>query len=201
MSVATAGAVHAIREQRRRGLTSANGNARTGRRPSPPAVSCDYAAGVIDQRRVSATGRPARTRRRDRHGRGLRGPLVPAGVPLARTRSEQFDDLVLDAVEHLEGRWGSELAAVEFAVDEVPGLGPEAEPGEELAGEDGVPLARLVAGDGRTPSRIVVYRRPVEARAPDRGELADLVHDVIVEQVARLLGLDPEVVDPPYDGD
>jgi hypothetical protein len=48
--------------------------------------------------------RPARSRR-DRHGRGLRGRLVPDGVPLARSRAEQFDDLVLDAVEDLERRW------------------------------------------------------------------------------------------------
>ncbi|HVE28737.1 MAG TPA: metallopeptidase family protein [Mycobacteriales bacterium] len=34
-------------------------------------------------------------------------------------------------------------------------------------------------------------------RAFDRTELADLVHDVVVEQVANLLGLDPDEVDPP----
>lgn len=124
---------------------------------------------------------------------------MPPGVPLARSRSEQFDDLVLDAVEHLEGRWEKELAGVEFAVDPVPDLAADAEPGEELVGDDGVPLARLVAGSGGAASRIVIYRRPVEARAPDRAELADLVHDVVVEQVARLLGVDPDVVDPPYD--
>ena len=28
-------------------------------------------------------------------------------------------------------------------------------------------------------------------------DLADLVHDVVVEQVARLLGIDVEVLDPP----
>ena len=58
--------------------------------------------------------------RRDRHGRGLRGRLVPADVPLARSRAEQFDDLVLDAVEDLERRWERELAGVEFAVEDVP---------------------------------------------------------------------------------
>jgi len=143
--------------------------------------------------------RAARPRRRDRHGRGLRGPLVPAGVPLARSRSEQFDDLVLDAVEHLEQRWDEALARVEFAVDPVPEVDADPAPADELAGDDGVPLSRLFPARGSEPSRIVLYRRPIEARAPDRGELADLVHDVVVEQVARLLGLDPEVVDPPYD--
>ena len=41
--------------------------------------------------------RAARIRRRDRHGRGLRGVLAPPGVPLYRTRTERFDDLVLQA--------------------------------------------------------------------------------------------------------
>jgi predicted Zn-dependent protease with MMP-like domain len=41
----------------------------------------------------------------------------------------------------------------------------------------------------------VLYRRPLEYRADDRDDLADLVHDVIVEQVANLLGLDPEDIE------
>jgi len=43
----------------------------------------------------------------------------------------------------------------------------------------------------------VVYRRPLELRAVDRRDLLELVHEVIVEQVARLLGLDPDEVDLP----
>jgi len=31
-------------------------------------------------------------RRRDRRGRGMRGTLAPAQVPVSRTRSEIFDD-------------------------------------------------------------------------------------------------------------
>src|SRR5277367_4167556 len=61
-------------------------------------------------------------RRRDRRGRGLRGELAPRGVPLARTRSEEFDDLILDAVEDLERSWAAELADVEFAVEDVPSV-------------------------------------------------------------------------------
>ena len=45
--------------------------------------------------------RPPTRSRRDRHGRGLRGRLVPTDIPLARSRAEQFDDLVLDAVEDI----------------------------------------------------------------------------------------------------
>ena len=61
----------------------------------------------------NGAGQPAqspRIRRRDRHGRGLRGRLVSPAVPLYRTRSQQFDDMVLDAVARLEGRWETELA-------------------------------------------------------------------------------------------
>ena len=45
---------------------------------------------------------------RDRHGRGLRRPLHPLGSPGALSRSEVFDDLLLDAAERLEARWGRE---------------------------------------------------------------------------------------------
>jgi predicted Zn-dependent protease with MMP-like domain len=132
---------------------------------------------------------------RDRHGRGLRGRLVPASVPLARTRAEIFDDLVLDTVEALERHYARELDGVEFAVEDVP---PELNVYDTDVLEDGdVPLARLLPGrpgNSDTPSRIVLYRRPLEFRAADRDDLADLVHDVIVEQVANLLGLDPEEI-------
>jgi predicted Zn-dependent protease with MMP-like domain len=117
-----------------------------------------------------------------------------------RTRAQQFDDMVLDAVARLEPRWEAELAGVEFAVQEVP----EA---EELADDSGpLPLARVVPGspDPRDPARpagatrIVVYRRPLLARAEDDDELSDLIFDVVVEEFARVLGLDPDAVDPGY---
>jgi predicted Zn-dependent protease with MMP-like domain len=136
---------------------------------------------------------------RDRRGRGMRGLLVPTTVPLSKSRAQLFDDLVLDAVEHLEGRWATQLRGVEFAVEDVP---PELPSYDSDVLEDGeVPLARLLpprdTGRGRrTAPRIVVYRRPLEARALDREDLGDLVHDVVVEQVANLLGLDPDEVDP-----
>jgi predicted Zn-dependent protease with MMP-like domain len=63
-----------------------------------------------------------------------------------------------------------------------------------------VPLARVLPAhreDGHeVPPRIVVYRRPLEIRAHDREDLADLVRDVVVDQVAVLLGRDPEEIDP-----
>lgn len=142
-------------------------------------------------------------RRRDRHGRGLRGPLYPSSLPAASTRAERFDALVLSALEPIEARWRTELTKLDVAVDDVPDV-TDAERSqtapEGVLADAGVPLARLVpAGlDGRgmpTRARIVLYRRPLEARAKDGADLADLVHEVLVEQVATYLGLDPGVID------
>jgi hypothetical protein len=128
----------------------------------------------------------------------LRGPLAPPDVPLHRSRAQQFGDLVLDAVARLEPRWEAELARVEFAVQEVPDHDP---PDDE---PDAVPLALLDPGSpdpadpGHGP-RIILYRRALMARAEGEEELAELVLDVVVEEFARLLGVDPDVVDPGYD--
>jgi predicted Zn-dependent protease with MMP-like domain len=121
-------------------------------------------------------------------------------VPLYRSRAQRFDDLVLEAVARLEPRWEAELAGVEFAVEEIPAADlPDGEP-------DPVPLARLDPGAPDSgdpaaparPARIVLYRRPLLARAEDEEDLGELVLDVVVEEFARLLGLDPQTVDPGY---
>ncbi|MFI6320436.1 metallopeptidase family protein [Nonomuraea sp. NPDC050556] len=119
-------------------------------------------------------------------------------MPIARSRSERFDDLVLDAVDRLRPQWGKQLAAVEFAVEDVPPL-DELGDGPGRIGTDPIPFGRADAAAGADPASVVVYRRPLEARARDRDTLGALVHDTVVEQVATLLGLSPETVDPGYD--
>ncbi len=117
---------------------------------------------------------------------------MPREVPAWRSRRDRFDDRVLDAVERLEQRWGRELEDVEFAVEDIP-------PSDPAPWEHGeVPLGRFFPPEGDLPARVVVYRRPVEGRAPDGPEVGALVHEVVVEQVAHLLGLTPEQVDPAY---
>ncbi|MGS2588323.1 metallopeptidase family protein [Streptomyces hebeiensis] len=130
-----------------------------------------------------------RPRHRDRHGRGMRGPVAPPQVPLSVSRSESFRDLVRDSVERLEHRW-PQLAEVDFMVMDVPN--PQ---------DDSVPLGSSVPADKDHPARILVYRRPIEIRAKSRDDCAMLVHEVVVEQVAELLGLAPESVDPRYGQD
>lgn len=114
--------------------------------------------------------------------------------------TQRFDNLVLDAVEHVEARWREELKGVDFAVEEVPPLDEDVAVEDEIESA-GVPLARLLPAARGTPPRIVLYRRPLELRAVDREDLEDLVHDIVVEEVAHFLGLDPETVDPGFGGE
>jgi predicted Zn-dependent protease with MMP-like domain len=122
-----------------------------------------------------------------------------------RSRAEEFDDLVLEAVGRLEPRWENELSGVEFAVQEVPEASELGDLGD-LGEDTDVPLARIVPGSPGTrdpenpasPARIVLYRRPLLARADDEEELSELVFSVVVEEFAELLGMDPEDIDPGY---
>ena len=132
--------------------------------------------------------------------------LYPPTLPAAKTRAERFDAMVLEALEPIEQRWGAELTELDLAVDDVPEV-DETSPDEVVwqAGvlaDVGVPLAQLVPA-GVDPeglpsrARIVLYRRPLEARARGGADLADLLHEVLVEQVAEYLNIEPDAVDGP----
>jgi predicted Zn-dependent protease with MMP-like domain len=134
---------------------------------------------------------------RDRRGRGMRGPgITPSlpGRPELPTRGERFDELVLETVRDIDARWQDRLGLVEYAVEDTPEL-----PDDWNGGT--VPLASLVRGHGGTPTRLVVFRRPIEHRSETRAELEAMVLTVLVEQIAELLGIDAEDVDPRYSPD
>lgn len=133
-----------------------------------------------------------RRRTRDRRDRGMRGPAVlprTLGTPATRTQRERFDSVVLDVVRVLDARWHSRLGLVEYAVEDTPLVPDDWD-------DEGVPLASLVRGQGATPSRLVLFRRPIEHRCDNREELRAMVFTVLVEQIAVLLDMDPEDVDP-----
>ncbi|MBD8870281.1 metallopeptidase family protein [Nocardioides sp. MJB4] len=128
----------------------------------------------------------------------MRGPAIrPAdgpGQPSPPARPgprERFDRTVLDVVTEVDARWQHRLGLVEYAVEEVPLVPEDWSP-------DQVPLSSLVRGSGSTPTRLVVFRRPLQQRCQDREELEALVLTVVVEQLADLLGIDAEEVDPRY---
>lgn len=111
------------------------------------------------------------------------------------TRRERFDALVLDAADRVRPHLGQRYAALEFAVEEVPPQDPA--PWEEQV----APLGRLLRATSSRPPLVVIYRRPVEARAQDDLDLADIVREVVTEQVAALLGVPPHELDPGLDPD
>jgi len=106
-------------------------------------------------------------------------------------RADAFGDLVVSAVDRLEPRWGLRLAAVDVEIRDAPDIGPEVVE---------VPLAAHRAPGGQRPTAVlVIYRRPVELRAPDHLSRVDLVRDLVAEQLAELLGVSPSELDPTYD--
>ena len=131
----------------------------------------------------------------------MRGPAVLPSVlgpharpPKPRTRREVFDQVVIDIVDDIEERWADRLGLVEYGVEDIPDLPDDWESGT-------VPLSSLIRGSGATPTRIVLFRRPLEHRAADRADLEAMVLTVLVEQVADLLGIPAADVDPRYPED
>ena len=117
------------------------------------------------------------SRRRDRHGRGLRGPLAgpnplvsrPARPPRPSTPSEAFADAVHAAVERVARQCPEAVVDIAFGIEEVPG------PELAWSGRQ-VPLALAVEATEDRPSQLVVYRRPLEHRASSRRGLQQLVY-------------------------
>lgn len=125
----------------------------------------------------------------------MRGPGVlpeQPGRPHGRTGRERFDDLALRIVTAIDERWQDRLGLVEYAVEDAPQIPDDWHP-------DTVPLSSLIRGTGSRPTRLVLFRRPIERRAQGHDDLEALVLTVIVEQVAELLGIPAEDVDPRYE--
>lgn len=171
----------------------------------------------LDLRSMAAIGPPlARPRRRrnsrgvprvrDRRGRGLRSTLLPTHVPAWTSRSQSFDTVVLEAFAEIDARWHARLTDLDIAVDDVPRMLPR-DPETvqwpvEVTADGPIPLARLIPSgmdsQGRaTKARIVLFRRPLESRSKKGADLLDLVHEVLVQQVAAYLGVDEDTIDPP----
>jgi hypothetical protein len=137
------------------------------------------------------------SRRRDRHGRGLRGPLsLPnsltshrAHPPHPASKADFFTEAVHDAVDRVGLQCPDALVGITFGIEDVPHF-DMAWSGEQ------VPLAAALEGTANQPSQVVVYRRPLEHRAVSRHGLRILVYRTIVEQLAALTGRSVDEIDP-----
>src|SRR6478672_5976258 len=167
------------------------------------------ATGNIHSERLSCGNRPTRRTR------------AAAGTPIsnrydlcARTRgepttvAERFDMAVLEAYEPIERRWQDRVSGLDVAVDEIPRISPKDPEAvqwpPEVVADGPIALARLIPAGvdirgNATRARIVLFRKPIERRAKDTIELAELLHEVLVAQVATYLGVEPSVIDPTID--
>ena len=154
-------------------------------------------AGTLNRRGTSRAGR-------DRRGRGLRAPLLPQTVPAHMSRSDDFDRNALEAFADIDQHWHDRIADLDIAVDEIPRMLPM-DPDwvlwpAEVPADGAVPLARLIPAGidvhGRpTRAQIILFRRPLEMRAKRGSDLLELIHEVLVQQVATHLGVDEDTID------
>ena len=76
----------------------------------------------------------------------------------------------------------------------------------EVVADGPIALARLIPAGvdvrgNSTRARIVLFRKPIERRAKDSIDLTDLLHEILVAQVATYLGVEPSVIDPTLEDD
>lgn len=174
------------------------------RRRGPP----DTRVGEARSPTVTISSVVQRNHRGSRRGRGMRGSLLPQTVPGWRSRAERFDMAVLEAYEPIERRWHHRVSGLDVAVDEIPRISPK-DPDSvqwppEVIADGPIALARLIPAGvdirgNSTRARIVLFRKPIERRAKNTDELAELLHEVLVAQVATHLGVEPSVIDPSID--
>lgn len=144
---------------------------------------------------------------RNRHGRGVRGPVFAHKLPRHRTRSREFDQAVLEAYAPLQMSFPQELENLDLAVDTVPRMRLNVDLSvlpDEIAADGPVPLGRVIpAGIDRygnaTRSRLVIFRKPIEQRSTSKEERESLLRTVLATLVASHLGMSPEDVDPTLD--
>lgn len=135
--------------------------------------------------------------RRERHGRGLRGPLALPNpltgdpVPLRRSphRAEYFTSCVSAALARVSATCPRALEGIDIGVEDVPVVaGPWS--------RDRVPLAAAIGPEPPKPGQVVLYRRPLELRARSRKGLRILVFRTLVEQLHAVTAIPMEELDP-----
>lgn len=135
--------------------------------------------------------------RRDRHGRGLRGPLAApnpiTGAPLpVRRRArgvEFFAESLRASIARTAAACPRAVVGIDVGFEEVP---------SNLAGwqRERVPLAVALPARDAQSAQVVLFRRPLEHRAHSRAELRRLIHRALVEQLSALTGIGLDELDP-----
>jgi len=109
----------------------------------------------------------------------LKRPTLP--TPL-------FFQCVTEAIDAIEEAVPDALTHLDIGVEEVPDV--------SKLWSSHMPLAAATEADGDQLAQIIVYRRPIEFRAADPGQLRQLVFVALVEEVSSATGVSVATLDP-----
>lgn len=136
---------------------------------------------------------------RDRHRRHRRADSDPRRRPVdgfRATSRDRFERLVERAIASLPPDLLDYLDNVQITVADVPPEDPVGDGEEILLGlYEGVPRTERDFGEGLLPDRITLFRRPLEARARSHRELAEVVRETVVHEIAHHFGIDDDHLD------
>ncbi|WP_052666158.1 metallopeptidase family protein [Nitriliruptor alkaliphilus] len=138
--------------------------------------------------------------RDDRHARHRRADTDRRRRPVDGFRASdrrRFERLVEDAVAGLPEELLSHLDNVQLTVVDVPPADPVGDGRDAvlLGLYQGVPRTERTWGAAALPDRITLFRRPLEARASSRAELAEIVRETVVHEIAHHFGIDDDRLD------
>jgi len=135
--------------------------------------------------------------RDDRHGRATRADNDRRRRPFDGFRvrdGARFERLAREALATLPEELLEHLADAEVRIADLP-------PPPPAGAADEVALAAFEPPAAGRPGRVVVYRRPLEARALDRADLAELLRSAVGHEVADALGIEVDLDDEWDDDD
>ncbi|HEX2027720.1 MAG TPA: metallopeptidase family protein [Nitriliruptorales bacterium] len=108
----------------------------------------------------------------------------------------RFGRLVDAALDDLPRGLLSYVENVQIVVEDMPPADVLGRGDEVLLGlYQGVPRTDRAGDPAVLPDRITLYRRPIEARVANKEELAALVREVVVHELAHHFGIDDDRLD------
>ena len=125
-----------------------------------------------------------------------RGSRSAAGRPRA-IHHQRFDILVERAIRAIPSPFRAALDEIAVVIEDEPSPSQRQEnglePGDTLYGlYEGVPLNEWAGDSLPIPSRIIVFRLPLEQDFPHPDDLADEVRITILHELAHHLGIEDE---------
>jgi len=138
------------------------------------------------------------SKRRDRHARGIRGPLArpndltenPAPVHQKPTRTQVFRQALQDSVDRIADVCPRALVGMSIGYEDVPTV--------LVSWQDRTPLASATPARPNQPGQVVLFRRPIEFRAPSPNDLRRLVYHTLIEQLGAATGIPTDELDPQF---